>query len=48
MTKTLDQVHAEYEARFPGFIARTQVANATRLAQLSGVWFTPYNAQVGL
>jgi hypothetical protein len=48
MTKTLTQVHAEYEAQFPGFIARTQVAEATRRAQLQGVPFTLYNAQAGL
>ena len=27
-TKTLAQVHAEYEAQFPGFIARNQVTRA--------------------
>jgi hypothetical protein len=48
MTKTLKQVQAEYEAQFPGFIARSQVAEATRRAQLAGVRFTPYNAQRGL
>ena len=45
MHKTLAQVHAEYEAQFPGFIIRSQVAEATRRAQLAGVRFTPYNAQ---
>ena len=48
MSKTLAEVHAEYERQFPGFIARSQVAEATRLAQLAGVRFTPYNAQPGL
>ena len=48
MTKTIAQVHAEYEKQFPGFIARSQVAEATRRAQLAGVRFTPYNAQTPL
>ena len=48
MTKTLAQVHAEYEAQFPGFIIRSQVAEATRIARLQCVPFTPYNAQRGL
>ncbi|MEY2655338.1 MAG: hypothetical protein RLZZ524_2366, partial [Pseudomonadota bacterium] len=30
---------------YPGFIARTQVANATRLAQLAGVRFSRHDAQ---
>lgn len=39
MTKT------EYEKQFPGFIIRTQVAEATRKAQLAGAVFSVYNAQ---
>jgi hypothetical protein len=45
MSKTLAEVHAEYERQFPGFIARSQVAEATRRAQLAGVPFSLYNAQ---
>lgn len=48
MTKTLTQVHAEYEKQFPGFIARSQVSEATRLARLAGACFSAYNAQKGL
>lgn len=48
MTKTLSQVHAEYEKQFPGFIVRSQVAEATRRAELAGAVFTRYNAQPGL
>ena len=47
-TKTLTQAQAEMEKQYPGFLARTQVAEATRRAQLAGVWFTLYNGQPGL
>jgi hypothetical protein len=48
MNKTLAEVHAEYERQYPGFIARTQVAEATRRAQLAGIPFSLYNGQPGL
>jgi hypothetical protein len=42
---TLEQAQAEQERMFPGFIARTQVAAATRAAQLANIPFSGYNSQ---
>lgn len=39
------QIRLENESKYPGFIIRSEVAEATRRAELNGVCFTRYNAQ---